>query len=81
MTELPPVIVECTPNVPKLKGILHNKHHIFVDTSLLYDIWCNNHPVKRIMLVDVIDTVAKPANPYYTTSTEYFMGDLHKYSW
>jgi hypothetical protein len=47
-TELPPIIVECKPNVPKLKGILHNKHKIFVDTSLLYDIWCNDRPVKRI---------------------------------
>jgi hypothetical protein len=48
MTELPPVIVECKPNVPKLKGILHNKHKYFVDTSLLYDIWCNDHPVKEL---------------------------------
>jgi hypothetical protein len=58
--ELPPVIVECKPNVPKLKEILRNKHEIVVDTSLLYHIWCKDRPVKRIKLVDVIDTIAKP---------------------
>jgi hypothetical protein len=58
MMELPPVIVDCKPNIPKLKGILHNKHECFVDTSLLYDIWCNDCPVKIIKLVDVIDTIA-----------------------
>jgi hypothetical protein len=58
--ELPPVIVECKPNVPKFKGIRRSKHEIFVDNSLLYDIWCNNYPFKSIKLVDVIDTVAKP---------------------
>jgi hypothetical protein len=25
-----------------------------------YDIWCNNHPAKRIKLVDVLHTIAKP---------------------
>jgi hypothetical protein len=40
--ELPPVIIECKLSVPKLRGILRNKHKVFVDTSLLYDIWCNN---------------------------------------
>jgi hypothetical protein len=48
MTELPPVIVECKPIVPKLKGILRNKHEVFVDTSLLYDIWYNDCPVKEL---------------------------------
>jgi hypothetical protein len=59
-TERPPVIIECKPILSKLKGIFRNKQDFFMDTSLLYDIWCNDHPVKRIKLVDVMDTVAKP---------------------
>jgi hypothetical protein len=59
-SEQPPVIIECKPTVPKLKGILCNKHEIFVDTSLLNDTWCNDHPVKRIRIVDVNNTIAKP---------------------
>jgi hypothetical protein len=60
MTELPPVIIECKPTVPKLNGTLRNNQEVSVDTSLLDDIWCNDRPVKRIKLVDVLDTVAKP---------------------
>jgi hypothetical protein len=30
--ELPPVIVECKLNLPKLKGLICNKQDVFVDT-------------------------------------------------
>jgi hypothetical protein len=33
-SEQPPVIIECTLTIPKLKGILHNDQEAFVDTSL-----------------------------------------------
>jgi hypothetical protein len=58
--EQPPVIIECKPTVPKLKGILQKNQKVFVDTSLINDVWCNDRPVKRIKLVDVLDTVNKP---------------------
>jgi hypothetical protein len=59
-SEQPPDIIECKPTVPKLKGILRKNHEVFADTSLINDVWCNDHPVKRIKLVDVLDTVNKP---------------------
>jgi hypothetical protein len=31
-----------------------------VGTSLINDVWCKDRPVKRIKLVDVLDTVNKP---------------------
>jgi hypothetical protein len=68
MMERPPVIIECTSTVPKLKGILHNKQDISVDTSLINDTWCNDRPVKKIRIVVVIDTVNKPI---YTTQLQW----------
>jgi hypothetical protein len=58
--EQPPVIIDCKPTVPKLKGILQKNQEVFVDTSLINDVCCNNQPVKRIKLVDDLDTVNKP---------------------
>jgi hypothetical protein len=59
-SEQPPVIIECIPTIPKLKGILWKNQKVFVETSLINDVWCNDCPVKRIKLVDVLDTVNKP---------------------
>jgi hypothetical protein len=57
--EQPPVSIECKPAVPKLQGILCKHQKTYFNASLLYDVWCSDRPVKKIKLVDFLNTVVK----------------------